>query len=139
MNALHRFFSFLLLAFAASAAGAGPLRADHPLIGKWGITAPNGCTETYIVRSDGTAAVTSAEEVAESELTLSDQPSEKGFYKWIEKTVKDNGKKDCSGDVTPVGRVVTSYVLLAPTKDMFAMCEREDRSACIGPFKKVKQ
>jgi hypothetical protein len=128
----------LALALVTSPTFADPLPADHPLIGTWQITAPNGCTETYIVRRDGTASVTSGEEVAESELTIAERPSEKGFFKWVEKTVKDNGKKDCSGDVTEVGRVATSYVLLAPARDMFALCEREDRNSCIGPFKRTK-
>lgn len=137
MLRLHRCGVFLATALAAVAATA-QLRADHPLIGTWRITAPGGCSDTYVVRADGTASITSGEEVAESQLTLSDQPSARGFYKWVEKTVKDNGKKDCSGDLTPVGRVFVSYVVLHPSKDMFALCEREDRDACIGPFTRVK-
>jgi hypothetical protein len=138
MSLVHRLLLLCLLLLPASVAIAQPLRADHPLIGTWKITAPGGCSETYVVRGDGTAAVTSAEEVAESELAISEQPSAKGFFKWVEKIVKDNGKKDCSGDITDIGRVVTSYVLLDPSKDLFAMCEREDRNTCIGPFKRVK-
>jgi hypothetical protein len=122
-----------LLASAASAQG---LHTDHPLIGTWVITAPNGCAETYEVRADGTATITSADEIAESRLTLSDQPSARGFFKWTEKVVKDNGKKDCSGDMGEVGKVSVSFVLLSPDKDQFAMCEREDRATCIGPFKR---
>jgi len=126
------------MALAPSAAIAEPLRADHPLVGSWKITASSGCTEIYVVRPDGTATVTSAEEVAESEVAISDQPSEKGFYKWVEKTVKDNGKKDCTGETTAVGHVATNYVLLHPSKNMFAMCEREDMSTCVGPFRRLQ-
>lgn len=138
---MSRVRCLLLLCLAAlpvSAAVSQTLREDHPLLGTWKITAPGGCTETYVVRRDGTASVTSADEVAESEVAISEQPSAKGFFKWVEKIVKDNGKKDCSGDITEIGRVVTSYVVLDPSKDMFAMCEHEDRNSCIGPFKRVK-
>ncbi len=126
-------------AFGLAVAGsvsAQTLATDHPLIGTWVITAPNGCAETYVVRADGTATITSADEVAESQLTISAEPSPRGFFKWTEKTVKDNGKKDCSGDVGSVGHVNVSYVLLSPDKSQFAMCEREDRLGCIGPFKR---
>ena len=125
-------------ALAASVAIAQPLRADHPLVGTWKITAASGCTEIYVVRPDGTASVTSAEEVAEAEIAISDQPSEKGFYKWVEKTVKDNGKKDCTGETTAVGHVATNYVMLHPSKNMFAMCERDDASTCVGPFRRIQ-
>jgi hypothetical protein len=135
---LHRCVFASLAAWAASVAAAQPLRADHPLIGTWTITAPNGCTETYVVRADGTMLVTSAEEVAESELVISDGPSPRGFYKWVEKIVKYNDRKDCSGDLSAVGRVQVSYIIVHPSRDMFAMCEREDRNACIGPFKRTK-
>jgi hypothetical protein len=127
-----------VVALVATAANAQALRPDHPLTGTWRITAPGGCSETYVVRPNGTATITSGEEIAESELTISDQPSGRGFFKWAEKIVKDNGKKDCSGEVSEVGHVVVSYIQLSPTKDEFAMCEREDRNSCIGPFKRVK-
>ena len=121
---------------AVSAAHAEALPANHPLIGTWVITAPNGCAETYVVRADGTATITSADEVAESQLTISEQPSARGFFKWTEKVVNDNGKKDCSGDVGAAGKVAVSFVLLSPDKSQFAMCDREDRTSCIGPFKR---
>lgn len=118
----------------ATTAHAQALRADHPLIGTWVITAPNGCAETYTVRADGTATITSADEVAESQLTLSDQASARGFFKWTEKVIKDNGQKDCSGQPGEVGRVNVAFIFLNQDKTQFAMCEREDRKACIGPF-----
>jgi hypothetical protein len=138
MTHIRHLFSALAIALVASGAAAQTLRADHPLIGTWQFIGPNRCVETYVVRPDGTAQVTSAEEVAESQLTIDDQPTAKGFYKWVEKTIKDNGKKDCSGSVTTAGNVVTSYVLLDQSKNMLAMCEREDRGTCVGPFKRAK-
>jgi hypothetical protein len=126
-------------ALAATLASAGPLRADHPLIGTWKVTFPDGtCEETYLVRPNGTTFVTSAEEVAESKFELSDKPSEKGFYKWVDTITKDNGKKDCSGEVTQVGHAVTNYIRLHPSGEMCLLCEKEDIDTCIGPFVRVK-
>src|SRR5438093_3984279 len=103
--------AFCVSTLAATLAGAGPLRAGHPLIGTWKITFPDGsCEETYLIRPNGTMFITSAEEVAESKFELSDKPSEKGFYKWDDTITKDNGKKDCSGEVTPVGHAATNYI-----------------------------
>ncbi len=130
--------ALVLLACAAGLASpvaAAPLRADHPLIGAWQITARNGaCAEIYRVDRGGTTLVTSAEEVAETRFTLSDQPSAKGYYKWVDTLYRDNGKKDCSGQVTQAPRTSTRYILLNPGADRFIMCEAEDGKQCIGPF-----
>src|SRR5262245_37165694 len=93
------------LLLAGGTAHADPLRADHPLIGSWKMEIPKPkCTETYRIRKDGTALITSADEIAETTFTISDKPSAKGFYKWVDRVVKDNGKKDCSGATTQVGQ-----------------------------------
>ena len=95
----HATALLLAAAFAAAPCFAAPppaptaLRADHPLIGAWKITTHDGsCSETYRIDRSGTTLVTSAEEVAETRFTLSDQPSAKGYYKWVDTLVKDNGK-----------------------------------------------
>ena len=135
----------LLLAGAATLAGAAPLpaatpvRADHPLIGAWQITTRDGsCAETYRIDRSGTTLVTSADEVAETRFTLSDQPSAKGYYKWVDTLVRDNGKKDCSGQVTKPGKTTTNYILLNPAGNRFLLCGAEDGKQCIGPFVKLE-
>ena len=131
--------SLAMAAFTASSAHAGPVRADHPLLGTWKLAVPDTkCVETYRYRADGTSIVTSADEVAETEFELADQPSEKGFYKWVDKLTKDNGKKDCSGQVTEAGHTSTFYISMHSSGDMFVMCEAEDLKACMGPFIRVK-
>src|SRR4051794_23956457 len=114
----------VLAAMAATAVvHAAPLRHDHPVIGTWQVTLPDGsCSETYRIRADGSTLVFSNEEVAESTFSISDQPDKDGFYEEVDTIVKDNGKHDCLGDVTEVGRAVTSYLLFHPTGDMFLMC-----------------
>lgn len=137
-NALLALLAAVALHLPA-AAGAGPLRKDHPVIGTWQISLPDGsCHEEYRFRPDGTTLVTSAQEVAESAFDIADQPDKLGFYKQVDTVVKDNGKQDCSGTVTEVGHVVTSYILFHPSGDMFLMCFERDTKTCIGPFVRVK-
>lgn len=123
---------------ALSPAGAAPPAADHPILGIWRLTLPDGsCSEIYRFRGDGTTLVTSAEEVSESEFTIPAQPSAKGFYKLEDKLVKDNGKKDCAGQVMKVGARVTHYVHFHPSGSAFVMCVAESLEACIGPFRRL--
>jgi hypothetical protein len=134
--------ALLALAAIATAAGAAPPRPtakDHPIIGRWTISLPDGsCDETYTFRPDGTTLVTSGEEIAESVFEISAQPSSTGFYKWTDKLVKDNGKKDCSGEVTAIGNTVTNYVQFNRSGDVFIMCAKESLDQCIGPFRRVQ-
>ncbi|KQV98352.1 hypothetical protein [Rhizobacter sp. Root1221] len=124
-------------ACAVVSAHGAAVRPDHPLIGLWRLPYPNSsCAEIYRIEADGTTLVTSHHEVAESEFTVSDRPEPSGFYKWVDRIVRDNGQKDCSGRVTEPGQEVTRYILLHPAGHVFVMCENEDEEleTCIGPF-----
>jgi hypothetical protein len=128
---------------ATDAAAAGPpegkpLRSDHPIIGAWALRADDsGCTEIYRISREGTSLVTSADEVAQTRFEVSDKPSAKGYYKWVDTIVKDNGKKDCSGKVTKP-HTTTSYILMNETNKAFISCQNESTKACIGPFMKIE-
>jgi hypothetical protein len=127
------------LAGAPMTACAAPVRQDHPYIGIWKITLPDGtCSETYRVRADGSTLVFSHEEVAESTFVIADQPDKQGFYKSVDTLVKDNGKPDCAGQITKPGRSVTNYLLFHPGGDMFLMCVERSMERCIGPFVRVE-
>lgn len=129
----------LVLFCACQAAAAAPPAIKHPLIGYWRLTLPSGgCAETYRFRDDGTSLVTSAREVSESAFAIGAKPSAKGFYKLEDKVVKDNGKPDCSGEVTKVGAKATNYIQFHPSGDMFLMCAAEALDMCIGPFERIK-
>jgi hypothetical protein len=135
--------SFAALALAAAigahAASPEPLRADHPLLGAWQYTRrDDGCAEIYRFDRNGTSLETSADEVAITRFTLSDQPSAKGYFKWVDTLVRDNGKKDCWGQVTKPPRTITNYLLMNPARDRFIMCASEAGTQCIGPFVKVE-
>jgi hypothetical protein len=111
----------------------------HPLLGIWMLTLPDGsCSEIYRFRGDGTSLVTSNEEVSESEFTIPATPSANGFYRLEDKVVKDNGKRDCSGEVTKIGSKVTHFIQFNPTGSLFVMCMAESLDACIGPFRRMQ-
>lgn len=123
--------------FANAEAPRAPKR-DHPIIGTWTLMVPGtDCEETYFVRQDGTTLVTSGEEVAESVYEITDEPSAKGFFKNKDKIVKDNGGKDCAGEVTKVGAEVTNYIRFHPSKNLMIICRDESLDACIGPLYRV--
>ena len=129
--------AILSLVIAASVQAAPPA-ASHPILGIWRLTLPDGsCSETYRFRGDGTTLVTSAEEISESEFDIPAKPSAKGFYKLTDRIVKDNGKKDCSGEIMKVGTKATNFIQFHPSGGMFVMCIRESLDACIGPFERV--
>jgi hypothetical protein len=122
---------------AAPASAATP-SASHPLLGIWVLSIPQlGCSETYHFRGDGTTLVKSAAEVSESEFTVAEQPSVKGFYKLEDRIVKDNGKQDCSGEVMQIGTRATNYLRFHPSGARFVMCRDESMEACIGPFERM--
>jgi hypothetical protein len=123
----------------AGAAPTAPLRADHPFLGAWQITrSDDDCAEVYRIDRSGHTLITSADEVAQSTFTMSDRPSARGYYKWVDTLVKDNGKKDCWGQVTKPGKTTTRYVLINPAGDRFIVCTAEDGKQCFGPFVKLE-
>lgn len=127
-----------LLALACGCASAAPPAANHPILGIWKLTLPDSnCAEIYRFRGDGTTLVTSAEEVSESEFQIPDQPSAKGFYKLEDRITKDNGKKDCSGEVMKVGNRAVNFVRFHPSGVLFLMCAAESMDSCIGPFHRM--
>lgn len=113
--------------------------ANHPILGIWRLALPElRCVETYRFRSDGTTLVTSKEEISESEYQIPDVPSAKGFYKLEDRIVKDNGKKDCSGEIMKVGTQATNFLRFHPSGALFLMCSDETMETCIGPFERVE-
>ena len=128
-----------LLAAAPPAEAPPPVRADHPFLGAWQLTKrDNDCAEVYRIDRSGRTLITSAEEVAQSSFTITDQPSARGYYKWVDTLVKDNGKKDCWGQITKPGKTTTRFVMMNPARDRFIVCLAEDGRQCFGPFVKLE-
>jgi hypothetical protein len=123
---------------AAPPAPSAPI-PNHPILGIWRLALPElHCVETYRFRGDGTTLVTSKDEISESEFRIPDKPSAKGFYKLEDRIVKDNGKKDCSGEIMKVGTQATNFLRFHPSGALFLMCSDETMEACIGPFERVE-
>ena len=128
----------LLSVTSLLAAAQQPVAPNHPIIGTWRFTLPDGsCAETYRFRADGTSVVTSGEEIAETEFRIAPKPSRKGFYEWVDTIVKDNGKKDCSGQITDVGRKTTTFVQFDEAGQRFIVCRAESHDACFGPLRRI--
>lgn len=134
------------LVFTLASAGSPPLLPSdtpvalgHPILGTWKIAFPEGsCTEIYNFRQDGTRVFTSAEEVGESVYEISAIPSPKGFYKFTDTIVKDNGMKDCGGEVIQVGHKISIFIRIHPNGGMFLMCHDEEQQSCFGLLKRVR-
>jgi hypothetical protein len=115
---------------------AGPPAPDHPLIGTWQLSLPGTpCIETYEYRADGSAHTLSAQEETDTQYRVTATPDAHGAYVLTETILKSNGKRDCSGQLTPVGRAVTLY--LAPLRGGFLMCFDAALQSCVGPMTRV--
>jgi hypothetical protein len=138
MRTLAGLLMFLLIPTQYACAAAPEPPPHHPLLGIWKLSLPEiGCLETYRFRGDGTSLVTSAGEISESEFRIPAEPSSKGFYKLEDRIVKDNGKKDCVGQITKVGTKATNFLRFHPSGALFLMCADETMDSCIGPFERV--
>jgi len=118
---------------------AKPPPENNPIVGIWEWTLPRtSCSERYVYRSDGTTLVTSAEEIAESEYEIDSRPSSNGFYKATDTLVKDNGKKDCSGEVATLGDKATNFIQFDPSWNLMVVCQKESLDTCFGPLTRVQ-
>lgn len=117
-----------------------PLPSKHPLVGAWRIDVPGtACHEVYDIHADGSMSVTSGEQSAQSEFEIDLEPSPRGFYRWVDKIVKDNGRPDCMGEVMEVGHMVVNFIIIHRSGREFLMCEDESLDRCIGPFKRLSE
>jgi hypothetical protein len=140
MRISRMFWAAVVGSFIAAqpAAGAPPAR-DHPVLGTWKITSPDGsCSELYRFRPDGTVLVTSGEEVAEIDSRVSATASARGFYRWEQKLTRDNGKRDCSGKVMKQGDAFTWFIQFDQSLEKMIVCKAESTQACFGPLQRVR-
>lgn len=112
----------------------------HPLAGTWSWTPFNSrCLETFQYRSNNTMLGASGEAVAEWNYTVTPQASEKGFYEVVETSMRQNGKKDCSGDtVDSLGLVNIRFIQFSPARDQMLVCRSPSLEACFGPLKRQR-
>jgi hypothetical protein len=120
-------------------ANTSPLRKAPPILGYWKLSVPSlQCSEVYFFKADGSSEVSSGEERSESHYEISNIPTLKGFYKFTDTIVKNNGKPDCSGSTTPIGDTAVNYLRFSPAGDQMIMCRDESLDACLGPLKRIE-
>lgn len=114
--------------------------SDRPsLKGSWQYRpSETGCAEQYFFRSDGTLMVQSAHEISESTYVLADQPERGGFYKFETQVTQTNGRHDCQGKQTPVGKQSSSYLRFQANGNRLILCREANLSACMGPLVRLK-
>jgi hypothetical protein len=124
----------------ARAADEAPPAAAHPMVGTWSWTLFGGkCMETFQYRANSTMLSTSGEAVTEWNYTVTPQTTEKGFYRVAETSIRQNGKKDCSGDmVDETGTQNVKFIQLSPAKDRLIVCKAESLDACFGPLGRIQ-
>lgn len=112
----------------------------HPLAATWSWTPFNSrCVETFQYRANNTMLGTSGEAVAEWNYTVTPQANDKNFYAVVETSMRQNGKKDCSGDtVDSVGMVNTRFVQFSPARDQMLVCKTPSLEACFGPLRRQR-
>jgi hypothetical protein len=138
--ALSLAVALLALPSIAQDSSKSSLPQGHPLVGTWRIDLQDGkCFEEYDVRVNGTKFSRSGEERNESEHSISVVPSSSGFYKWIDKITKNNGKPDCSGGFTKLGNVAVNYIRLHPSGQRLLLCEAEDMKSCYAELYRKAQ
>ena len=137
---------FAWLAPLAHAADKSPTSATppHPIVGTWNWQLFGGkCTETLQYRADGVMLSTSGDAVTEWRYSLGATQGEalsaKDFYKVFETSIRQNGKKDCSGDVVDeAGTEAEKFIQLSPAEDRLLVCKTESLTACYGPLQRVQ-
>ena len=111
----------------------------HPVIGTWSWTGFAGkCVETWQYRNDGVMLATSGDAVTEWRYSITPQAGASGFYKLALTSVRQNGKKDCAGDVVDEAGISASLFLqINPARDRHIVCKSESLAECFGPLGRV--
>jgi len=93
----------------------------NPLHGAWEwINIKNSCVEVYTFGIENTAHITSGEEISEARYTISDKPTEKGFYTVTLEILDDKGGKDCGESVeNNTGEIYKKFVSFPPSRNHY--------------------
>lgn len=130
----------LLMAMLVGEAVAGPPVPDHPILGAWTFTIPNShCSETYEFRPDGTLLTSSGEARSKRVYEIAASPNPKGFYRLMDRVIRENGKLDCFGEPTEPGVSAIIFIRFSASGNSFVACEAESPDNCIGPLKRIRR
>jgi hypothetical protein len=104
--------------------------ASNPLVGVWAWNAVGGaCPEIHEYRADGSAITQSGDEVLEKSYEVSRVSD--GLYRITLKSLRSNGKKDCTGHTTKVGGTNVVFVQFQNFGG-YLTCASESGMSCYG-------
>ena len=137
---MMRAFTLLAFAFLSLPLQAETTPLQNPLQGTWEwVNIKNSCVENYIFGIENSGYITSGEEKSTAEYTISEKPSEKGFYAVNLKIVEDKGGKDCGESYeNNTGEVYKKFVMFHPAGNQYVSCDSEDIKDCVGPFRRIQ-
>ena len=133
---LMQLVALLVLAVLQSCQPSVAQPVAHPVIGTWSWTGFAGkCVETWQYRNNGLMLATSGEAVTEWRYSITPQAGTSGFYKLTQTSARQNGKKDCAGDVVDeAGTAATVFLQINPAQDRHIVCKNESLAECFGPL-----
>ncbi len=135
MRIAHFTAAFLLCSSFSAFAASTLLPENHPILGVWKWITPNSdCSETYNFKANGQMLFSSGDEDGVSEVDVTAKPSLGGFYRFTNKVIADNGKKDCRGEPGKAGVNTVIYTYFLPTSNQMMMCYKETSDSCFGPL-----
>lgn len=137
---LMQLVALLVLAVLQSSQPSVAQPVAHPVIGTWSWTGFAGkCVETWQYRNNGLMLATSGEAVTEWRYSITPQAGTSGFYKLTQTSARQNGKKDCAGDVVDeAGTAATVFLQINPAQDRHIVCKNESLAECFGPLGRVQ-
>jgi hypothetical protein len=130
----------LAMAMLVGEAVAGPPVPDHPILGTWTFTIPDGhCSETYEFRADGSLLTSSGEARSERVYEITAWPKPNGFYRLVDKVIRENGKLGYVGDPTEPSVSAIILIRFSPSGNNFVACETEPPDNCVGPLQRIRR
>jgi len=113
-----------------------PLR---PIPGTWTFTIPDShCSETHEFRADATLLSSSAKARPERVYGISASPNAKGFYRSVDKVIRQNGRRDCFGESGDPGVSAIIFIRFSPAATSFDACKAKPPHNCIGPLQRMR-
>jgi hypothetical protein len=123
-----------------SAQGKPTPATTAPLAGEWEFLSGDGkCRERHSYHADGSYVSTSGEEVMEGAFSVMDVANAKQVLGLVKTAIAANGKKDCTGNRSPLKPDSTNFFYLyVETPDKISIC-RVSKSplTCVGTFTRL--
>ena len=133
----------IMVCAGAGVAVAAPVKVvpNHPILGSWEWTrSDTGCKESFTYRADGTARITSGEEITDNTYLIDRTPDDTRFYELQIKTVKDNGGRDCNNDEKDnTGETNKLFIFINGERSMHVVCSAAAFDRCFGPLTRTSK